>query len=233
MIKARFALTLIMVGFISICDAQRIKTSSTYFHSPSKVRIIVATQIGYFGRTGSSGLGLLGGVLSTTTKPSGGKYQAALDALEPTLNPTEKVKEFYKNLFIGFGKNAIIIDEKMDPTVLVDFKSPKGSGKKYYEKDIRFLKDKYQVDNVLLVGVNYGVRSIYSYGVVEQNRRGMASINTEIVDVSDNSYIVTDGSQYWEKIDGDWDTPPAYENLKKSIAAAIDNGLSKEKERYK
>jgi len=230
--KRVLALIILLVVVVTV-HAQRIKNSSRYFHTPSKVGLVIIPQIGYYGRNGASGLGLVGGLISATTKPSGGKYQAALDAVEPIINPELKVQEFYKELLSGFGKSVTVITDKIDFATLADFKGVKEKGKKYFEKDVSVLKEKYQVDELLIVNVYYGVRSIYSYGVVEQNRRGVMLLQTDIISLQDNSIVVNDGSAYWAKIDGKWDTPPNYENLKKSIQSAVDSGLATEKSKYK
>lgn len=235
---------LILCGLLTLAiqgNGQKIKKNATYFKSPSKVGILVVAHATY--------LLTSGGVLTTTQTTyqltSGGgpagagispakstnKYVEALYILEPQINPSEKIIEVYKDLYTQKGKSVVVIQENLDSLNLQEFVPPK-TGKKYYKKDLRFLKEKFQIDEILIVSVAYGVSVSEAFGV-EVNQLGMCSVQTEIINLNDNSFVMRELTGAIEKIQGDWNTPPAYDKLKTSIQTAIEEFIAKEKEKYK
>ena len=69
--------------------------------------------------------------------------------------------------------------------------------------------------------------------MIETGKNGYANINSSIVDLNDNSLIYSGISNAVTKIDGKWNTPPAYESLKNSILKAIDKAIEMEKSKFK
>jgi hypothetical protein len=58
-------------------------------------------------------------------------------------------------------------------------------------------------------------------GQIETGKAGYCRIDTEIIDLSNNSIIQKSLIDAREKINGKWKTPPEYGNLEKAIETAI------------
>ncbi|MGY0427222.1 MAG: hypothetical protein ACWIPI_10425 [Polaribacter sp.] len=58
---------------------------------------------------------------------------------------------------------------------------------------------------------------------------GNCRIDSEIIDLSNNSILFKDFSNSVEKIKGKWKTPPEYENLMNAISGAISKTMNLEK----
>lgn len=65
--------------------------------------------------------------------------------------------------------------------------------------------------------------------MIETGKIGNCRIDSEIIDLSDNSIVFKNFSNSVEKIKGKWKTPPEYENLKHSISGAIEKTINLEK----
>jgi hypothetical protein len=210
--------------------ATKIPLSSNYINSQSRLGLILNSKLESTGSSSGGGLGLVGALASNALQPKT-KYDDALNTIGPYLNPDEKIKQLYIDAFSGKRKQIIVVDELLDAKQLKDYKVPKTS-KKYFEKDLTYLKDRYQIDEVLIVTVRYGLYSRYKYGI-ETARYGKAYIYPEIIDLSDNSIIYKDATRALTLIRGEWKTPPAYDNLKSGISKSIEQAISTEKAKYK
>jgi hypothetical protein len=220
---------------ITNCLSQSIKKNPTYFKTPSKVGLLVIVNpIECDKVSHASGFGAIGGALSAALssphKKEHSKYDSAFAVIEPQIDPSQKAKTFYSDIYTSKGKQIVLV-EPISSDKLVKFIEPKDGNKKYFKQDLRFLHDQYQIDEVLIVDFHYGVRAGYSYGI-ENSRLGMTSIDSKIINLSDNSIVIKESTDALERIHGGWKTPPAYENLKNAIAKAIEDALTREKEKY-
>ena len=82
---------------------------------------------------------------------------------------------------------------------------------------MRNYKEKYKVDELFLVTVKHGVHVSY-YGVIELNKQGYTNINCEIIDLTDNSYMLKENINSLGKINGKWNEG---DNLKDAINTAL------------
>jgi hypothetical protein len=217
------------VSIISLTHAcnPKVPLQSAYFNSPTKTGVIfISREIVHTGRSYG---GAAGGIILMNQLKQGSKYGEALLSMAQEVNPTEKIRNFYMEVFAARGKKLVMIDEKAIMN-LEKFKAP-DSGKRYYKKDLRFLKEKYNIDELLIVTVRYGINSNYIYGV-EIKRSGMTSISPEIVVMRDNSIFSKDHTSVAVKIIGPWNTPPYYENIRKAIFQSAEDALKVEEEKY-
>ena len=75
--------------------------------------------------------------------------------------PTQKIMNFYTELYTSKGKQVVPIDEAFGSNPQAwNFKSPKGNKKRYYSIDVRFLHDKYNIDELLIVTLHYGLQTV-------------------------------------------------------------------------
>lgn len=209
---------LIMLTTVSSCAVKK-PLSNTYFSNQKKVGVIyLIDSIGVY-KEGAQG------VLDMALT-SGNRFKEPLSVIDKTIDPKENIKDLYKQLFRINGKELNEIDFNYNEEELAKFKKP-SSDKKFYKYDLSFLKDK-GIDELLIVKAQYGLLVSY-YGMIETGKMGHCRIESEIIDLSDNSIIFKDFSNAVEKIKGNWKTPPKYENLSNSIATAIHKTIELEK----
>ena len=188
-----------------------------------------------------SDLGLIMVTNDITTRRSGGsvlgkalidyhKYDAPLQAVDPKLDPDKKFRRMYLNLFESKGKNISQVDDQFDEKQFTKFEAP-DRNKEYYKVDIRQLKDKYNVDELMIVAVDYGLNQNYS-GAFEAGKGGYAHVVSSIINLNDNSIIYKGESWGNGKLKSKWDTPPDYEFLREAIDAAINQAVETEKSKY-
>jgi hypothetical protein len=158
------------------------------------------------------------------------KYDGALKTIEPLTNPTDTLRKFYVDLYEERHKQVIVINESIDSGV-VKFKGPKESGRYYFINDLRPLQNKFKVDQLLIVSVDYGLVTGGPLGM-EMNRMCFSVINSNLVNLRDNSLIVKTKSDDIELI-YEWNTPPGYEELKLGIKHALSNAIKAESKKYK
>jgi hypothetical protein len=205
--------------------ATKVPLSSNYFKSENakKVGLIININKISVTRNGAQG------VLEMVATP-GNKFKEALYVIENEVNPKEKLKKMYIDIFASKGKILVFSDETLDPNKLKPFDAP-DSQKKYSKNDFRYLKMKYNLDEILLIDVDYGMLlSYYSFAVI--NRQTFINIRSEIINLSDNSLFYKDNSRFIADLNKTWDTPPSYNNLKLSLEDAILNVTGIEKGKY-
>ncbi|MEM9685832.1 MAG: hypothetical protein AAF934_02800 [Bacteroidota bacterium] len=219
----KFLLCLILTGFFAIGCAVKIPLSTTYFQNNKKVGVIYNIDSISVYKQGAQGL-------LDMALTSGKRFREPLNIVDKTINPTEKIKNQYRNTFSQHNKSLIEIDYDYDVKKMTKFTKPSDS-KKYHKYDLRALRSN-GIDEVLIINVRYGLLVSY-YGMIETGKAGDCRIESEIIDLTDNSIIYKNFSVYSERIKGKWKTPPDYENLKNSIELAINNTLEQEKAKFK
>ncbi|HSZ71661.1 MAG TPA: hypothetical protein VK750_03225 [Cytophagaceae bacterium] len=209
------------------------------------VGIIIVSHIGYdeeikTGPSGSSYFGAIGAFGSAlahdlhTTHINNGKYDNALKAIEPEINPSKRLSDLYTSIYIDAGKTVIPIDIKLNERELEYFIKPTTFRKNYYEKDLRFLRESYKVDELLIVNMEYGVYAYKSYITrnAERNRSGYSTTRATLIDLNDNSIIIKTSSSAKTKLHKEWDMPPSYDLLKKTIKTSIDLTIANQWNQY-
>src|SRR5579871_3706033 len=217
--KLSVALGLLWFTFIVEADAQKLKNATEYLQKKSRVGILLQTSIDHREKLGSHG-GLVSVAMSASSSKKASKYDAPLKFVEPQVDPRAKLVTLYTNVLSKKGKEVVALNLNIDSLKLKEFEKPKDKVK-YFEQDLRFLKDKFALDEILVVVVDYGLKITYSYGM-EIRRDGLCDIKSDMVDLATNSIIYKEFTHVTSHIHGDWDTPPQYENLKACIVEAVD-----------
>ena len=170
--------------------------------------------------------GIVGGAMSGVASGamnSGGtanpKYTEALNIISPEVNPNGRLKKYFTNYLENKGKTVTVVENKFEKGALKKFEAP-NKKKKYSKIDFRFLADTYQLDELLIVNVQYGLHSDYSYGI-ETGTYANTSIIVEIVNLKDNSILYKDYVTVGAALNKDWNTPPEYMSLKSSISKSV------------
>lgn len=215
-------LTILVILFAAGC-AVNVPLSTDYFQSEKRVGIIlIKNDITTF-KEGSQGA--LDHLLTL-----GNKYREPLEIVDKEINPNIIISELYQEIFKSNSKQLQTIDESINFKNLEKFQKPE-SEKIFHKYDLRYLKPKLEIDELLLVNVNYGLIINY-YSIIEIGRMGYCKISSEIINLDDNSIIYKNQSISKETMKGKWKTPPLYENLKNTIKKAIDNSIQQEKSKY-
>lgn len=192
---------------------------SQNFYKSTKVGIILQVDsIGLY-RTGAQGL-------LDIALTMGNKYRQPLKNVETIVNPTEKLKLEIAKVLQAKNKQYDFIEENIDFNKIKKFEKT-GEGK-FYNKDIREFKAKYNIDEVMIIKVNYGLLVSY-YSMIEIGWQGQAVISNSVVDLNNNALLFQDRVAALEKLKGKWNTPPDYQNLTNAIQNAINKCLTLQK----
>lgn len=222
--KTKTIIIILVSAFLTSCMTT-IPLSDNYFTSTKKVGIIqLKNEITNY-RQGSQGL-------LDMALTQGNKYQEPLRIIDENIQPFQEIFNTYEAIYKRKGKELIILDGGINFDAWKRFPTNTGaSNKKYYKYDLRHLKEKYDIDELLLVDVKYGVLVNY-YSFAEIGRYGYCNISSIIVDLSDNSLQYKNASEVSKQVKGKWKTPPKYEKLQNGIDAAIVEAIKMEKMKF-
>lgn len=211
--KFIFALSFIVV-FISSC-ASNLAMNKATFYQKNKVGIIIIQDSIAVYKAGAQGL--LDMAIS-----SGRKYKEGLNTIAKTVSPEPIIKNSIENKFSANNKEYIFINEKINIEDLSKFNTDnKVEDKKYYKYDVRHLKQKYGIDELMIVKLMYGLNIRY-YGMIELGRSSTTYIFSEIINLDNNEIIFKDTYSNEIPIKGKWNEPPHYENLRNYIEQSIE-----------
>ena len=211
--------TCVMILFSSCVTT--IPLIKSYYNEESRLGILyVINELG-MAKEGSQGL------LDMALTP-GAKYKKPLEKIEKSINTSEKVRKLYTDIFTEKGKIIIELDDIPIKDYSKFIKPNNTGGKKYHKYDLRKIKDDYEVDELLIIDVNFGILVSY-YGFIELDKNGYCNIKSELVNLQDNSYLYKNNSLTRNDIDGGWNNPPEYESLSKSINESVIECLNIEK----
>ena len=169
--------------------------------------------------------GMLGSLLSERgnayESTEGRRFKEALTVVEKRLNIKNIFLQTYKSIYNKKGIDVIKIKGKLTLEYLDPFKKPRRTKKKYSQYDFRFIKEKYNVEQLIVVDVKYGLLLNINNGICE--------FDTRIIDLEDNSLLYRNSSLGNIDVEGKWNTPPKYDNLYNAIRKAIENAILLEK----
>ena len=217
-----FTQLILIILLASSCGIMKHSLDPGFYTSGKTMGLILVTNDISTRRSGQSALGMV------TTKYD--KYDKQLQAVDTRLDPENKFKRMYSNLFESKGKSYTLVDDQFDEDQFREFTAP-DKDKKYYKSDIRSLKDKYNVDELMIVTVDYGLNQNYT-GVFEAGKGGYSHVVSNIINMDDNSIIYKGETWGVGKLNSKWDTPPDYQYLKEAIDAAINQAVETERTKY-
>ncbi|NJM80793.1 MAG: hypothetical protein HC854_16465 [Flavobacterium sp.] len=205
---------ILLLSGIIVTSCATVVPLNKEFYNTKKVGVILQIDSIRMAKSGSQGL------LDMALTP-GNRFTEPLKKVEPKLNINEIIKNEITYILNKRNKQFEYLTEKIDFKSLNNFEKP-NSKKKYSKKDYRHLKKTNDVDEILLVNVNYGILVSY-YGVIETGKNGYVNIRSQIIDLSDNSLLQNDNVMTTSKIIGNWKEGEDYSNLKNSNEEAITN----------
>ncbi len=204
------------------CSVKKYTVNPSFYSSGSDLGLILVTNDITTRRSGGSAIG--------KALIDYHKYDAPLEAVDQKLDPERKFRRMYLGLFESKGKNIIQVDDQFNRDQFTKFEAPDKS-REYFEYDLRPLKDKYNVDELMIVTIDYGLNQNYS-GAFEAGKGGYSHVVSSIIDLNNNSIVYKGETWGNGKLKSGWDTPPDYEYLKEAIDAAINQAVETEKNRY-
>jgi hypothetical protein len=158
------------------------------------------------------------------------KYYVGVSNIKSNFTFKESLIKEISSTLNSKNKRFEIISENFNDASLSKFEAP-NLEIEYPELDFRFMKEKYNVDEILFIKVhNYGLLLVYS-GVLLATKKGHTIIDTQIIDLKDNSLLQQKRFETNTKIKGDWRGDGDYKNLQTAIQKTIDNSILKIKER--
>jgi len=217
-------LMLLSVLWMTVSCAVKVPMNEDYLQKPGKVGIFVNVTEPQKYREGSQGL-------LDLAVTSGDKYQPLLDYVKGQINPKQDLITLYVQAMRDRGQEVVVIDEGFDAKNASKFKGEKAEGKKYSTYDLGYLKNKYNVDNVIFVNMNWGIMVSY-YSMIETGRAAFAYIDTKVVNLDDQSLYYSNPEAQSIVIKGKWNTPPAYENAAGKIREAVDKTIEAERKTF-
>ncbi|HCD9236053.1 TPA: hypothetical protein NEG48_003073 [Elizabethkingia anophelis] len=212
---------LLILSFAQVLTscASKIALSPEYWRKSSKVGILV--NVNPPSRYKSGPQGLLDMALT-----SGKKYKEVLTVVENNIQPKDELINLYSEILQSKGKEFIILEDKFDAKTAIKFKGTKEKGKRYPVYDFSNLKSKYGIDELLFVDVKYGFLTSY-YGMIELGTEAHASLNTNLINLSDNTLVMSNTNEKNENLK-DW-KKDNYKFSLQNIRTALDKAEEEEK----
>lgn len=125
----------------------------------------------------------------------------------------------------GKGVKVNPISAPIDISKLGKFKS---DGANFAEKDFRPLKDRLNVDKLIVIDLNtVGAYRPYSSYVPTGDPVGTVTGQAYTVDLATNKYELYEGIDFKVSVQGEWDEPPAFPGVTNAYFQAIE--LTKDK----
>ena len=213
---------MLIIIIMTSCAIKKYTISSDFYSSGSELGLLQITNDIGTRRSGQSAV-----VLATTNK---NKYDEPLMAVDPRLDPEKKFMRMYLDIFKSKGKKIVVIEDSFTERQYPEFEKP-DRDKDYYKYDLRSLKEKYKVDELMIVIIDYGLFQNYS-GMIEMGKGGYSHVVSNIINLNDNSLIYKGETWGNGKLKSKWDNPPDYEFLREAVDAAINQSVELERTKY-
>ncbi|MFN7098974.1 MAG: hypothetical protein ACK4M4_01200 [Flavobacterium sp.] len=169
------------------------------------------------------------GLVTTITDPDN-KFYVGLEKIKSNIAFKDLLVKEISNTLSSKNKSFEMISDNFNEQTLSKFNAPE-SDTEYSKYDYRFMKKKYNVDEILFVKVNhYGLLLVYS-GVIRATKKGYVLMHSQVIDLKDNSLLQQKQAETTTSIKGDWDKNGEYTNLQNAIQLAIDQSILKLKKR--
>lgn len=216
-----FSVLMVIVCFSS-CVSYKPFTKD-YYENGKKVGILIVVH------NASMKSRAYNGASSILSKPQK-KYREAIQVVQDNINTDELIKKPFEAIFKYSFKNKdyMVLPDTINLDIFETFKGEKERKVPYFRKDVRSLKKKYSVDEILFIDVNYGLEVQHS-GLIEAERKCYCDIFTRIISTEDNQVYYSDISLEDYDIIGKWKTPPGYKEILYSVKRSIRRAVAVQK----
>ena len=203
---------LAILSLVILCGcATTVNMNNKFYGNSTKVGILMVVDSANVTKKGAQGL--LDMAIS-----SGRKYKDPLKSIEKNINPKENTKLFLERVLNSKNKKYEFIDFVYKPKDFENFNYTSNESEYYFKKDLRALKNKLNVDELMFVNVNYGIMIDY-YGAIEIGKQGYNATTISVVDLNDNKILFQDNVTSTENLKGKWNVAP-FENMQNTINKA-------------
>lgn len=197
--------------------------NQNYFNQDKRVGLlIVDTGMQKFK---AGGQGLLDMALT-----QGKKYMPALEKAATQVSIKDSIVSLYSNIFQRKNMELLVLDEEIDFDELESAKRIE-SGKKYAKYDYVFLKSKHKIDDLMIVEPKYGLLISYQ-GFIEIYRETLCQLDTQIINLNDNSLEYKDNPYYKIKVKKEWKEAPDYATFIEMTQKTISQCMNKEYSKF-
>jgi len=211
-----------LILLISACFSTS-KITNNEQKEPTTVGILVVSNRISVAKSGRQGI-----IVSATTK--GNRFKDALYTVEANItDPTDELIEIYRETFDTIGKQYFFIEDKIN---LDDFPSTFTRDKRYSTYDYSSLKEKYDINEFLLVTLDYGLLVNYN-GLIETGKHGYCKIISKLINLHNNKVLYRGRNIGSEKLEGVWNSGRNYNYpfLEKAIKIMLASGLEEERDK--
>lgn len=217
----KYSTIALVLVFLNSC-AISIPVNQNFYSNDKKLGIIVHIEDIALTQMGSRGL------LDLALTP-GNRFKEPLDSIAPNFDFREKVKSEMNSIMNRRGKKFEFLPDDINIKTLYQFEAPKKSKLKYSKLDYRPLKEQYDVDEILIMHVKYGLAVGY-YGMIETGKDGFAVIDAEIINLENNALLGRERFESFGKMKGNW-KKDNYSNLINAIHTAMNISVTMIKSR--
>lgn len=191
------------------------------FYNNKKVGVILKVDTISVARAGAQGL-------LDMALTEGKRFKEPLKKIEPEFSLEKDIKNEISNILSSKNKSFEFINAKIDYKTLPKFKQSNDSDIKYSAKDFRKFKNDYNVDELMVIDVRYGLLVSY-YGFIETDKFGYNEINIETINLGDNSLLQQEKILSMKSIKGNWKKD---DNMKNAIKSANDESMEALKTKF-
>tara|TARA_R110002072_G_scaffold163414_2_gene316054 strand:+ start:1886 stop:2515 length:630 start_codon:yes stop_codon:yes gene_type:complete len=205
--KKEIIILITLILFIS-CGTKK-QLMNDFYSDNKKVGIIILNEPANIHREHKGGLVDIG---STNRE----RFIEALKIIKNRVDLKSQIENFYSEYFNSKNKKTEFLKMNFDISKNEQIhKSLKGKG----------------INQVIIVKVEYGLLLSY-YNLLEIAKNGYCQINSEILDLDNNSVIYKNTSKSIKKTKGNW-KKSEYQELTKSISLAIESAIKSEKNKFR
>ncbi|MFZ9035874.1 MAG: hypothetical protein ACO2ZM_07130 [Francisellaceae bacterium] len=175
---------------------------------------------------------------STTNGIQGLLDYAIISAMMSSLSDAlenYKASDFYtitndaNTLLTKYHIKHAVLDKRLNIDTYPKFDGDIEKNKRYYSPvDYRRLKSEFGTNKLLVFNISQlgTTRKYYAFMPLEAPRT-IAALDGQLINLDSNEIIWRDSANITLKIEGEWDNPPDFPELKRSLSEAIDLGKSK------
>lgn len=213
-------LSIVLTAFLFIgCSSTRIFVPQDFWNQTNLKIGIAASSLPEAGAFKQGSQGLLDVAINSAMSSSLEDHLQTIDVQD-----FYKIKNIFKDRLVEKGfTNVKIVDMSVTFDSLPVSKGKRG--KKYSIRDLSMVKDKYDLDYLILFDIKkHGTLREY-YGFIPLGSpQALFMVNGMLINLADNEYfwlIKMEEEESIKEVVGEWDEEPDYPNLTKTIKEAM------------
>lgn len=154
------------------------------------------------------------------------RFENALQSIEANVDPTAELYKMYQETFEENDRQYVLIEDKFSTD---DFPKTFTYNNAYSRYDVSKVKEKYDIDELLFIKLEYGLLVNY-YSVAVIGKKGYCQIYSEIINLKNNKLRHRKLNKQYAALDGKWNEGENYANLEKAVKDATTFVMQKERQ---